>query len=400
MHPANRTESDATYMLHQNITIVSGIMAERHDTIVIGGGQAGLATGYYLEELGHDFVVLDASERVGDAWRNRWDSLRLFTEARYNGLPGMPFPASPHSFPSKDEVADYLEAYATRFGLPVELGVRIEGLERSEDGFLVTAGGRRFEARNVVVAMSSYQVPKVPDFADELADDVVQMHSIDYRNPEQLQEGSVLVVGAGNSGAEIGVDVADEHETWLSGPDVGTVPYRPDSWFGRLAGEPFVMRVLFHRVMTTGNPLGRRLRPRILSQTGPVVRVRPRDLAAAGIERVPRTTGVQGGRPVVGADRVLDVENVVWCTGFEPDFSWIDLPIFDGEAHPKEPVHERGVVPDAPGLYFVGLFFLYGLTSSLLAGVGRDAKYVVDHIAARPVGQRPRRKSKSVEARQ
>lgn len=270
-------------------------MTHHYETIVIGGGQAGLATGYYLKQYDQDFVILDASERIGDAWRNRWDSLRLFTEARYNGLPGMAFPAPSHTFPTKNEIADYLETYAARFDLPVELGVRVDGLNRNGESFLVTARDRQFEANNVVVAMSSYQVPKVPDFANELADDIVQMHSIDYRNPQQLQDGGVLVVGAGNSGAEISMDVADRHLTWLSGRDVGTVPYRPDSWFGRHIGERFVMRVLFHRLFTTGNPIGRRLRPKILSQTGPVVRVRPQDLAEAGIERVPRTVGVRNG---------------------------------------------------------------------------------------------------------
>ena len=375
-------------------------MTESHETIVIGGGQAGLATGYYLQDLGQDFVILDASERIGDAWRNRWDSLRLFTEARFNGLPGVAFPGPAHSFPTKDEVADYLETYAARFGLPVELGVRVEGLERNGEDFLVTAGDRRFEAENVVVALGSYQVPKVPDFANELADDVIQLHSIAYRNPEQLQDGGVLIVGAGNSGAEISMDVTDRHPTWLSGRDVGTVPYRPDSWFGRHIGEPFVMRVLFHRVFTTGNPIGRRLRPKMLTQTGPVVRVGSQDLAAAGVKRVPRTVGVRDGRPVVGDDRVLDAENVIWCTGYRPDFSWIHLPGFGGEATPKEPVHERGIVLDEPGLYFVGLFFLYGLTSSLLAGVGRDAKYVVEHIASRPRGKRSIRESRPIRAHQ
>lgn len=361
-------------------------MTQQYETVVIGGGQAGLATGYYLKQHDQDFVILDASERVGDAWRNRWDSLRLFTEARYNGLPGMPFPAPPHSFPTKDEVADYLETYAARLDLPVELGVRVDGLGRNGERFLVTAGDRQFEAENVVVAMSSYQLPKIPDFANELADNIVQLHSSDYRNPEQLQDGGVLVVGAGNSGAEISMDIADRDPLWLSGRDVGTVPYRPDSWFGRHIGEPLVMRILFHRVFTTGNPIGRRLRPKMLTQTGPVVRVQPRDLATAGIERVPRTTGVQEGRPVVGDERVLDVENIIWCTGYRPDFSWIRLPVFDGEAAPKEPVHERGIVPDERGLYFVGLFFLYGLTSSLLAGVGRDAEYVVEHLTSRSGG--------------
>ncbi|EMA43540.1 MULTISPECIES: flavin-containing monooxygenase [Halococcus] len=365
-------------------------MIERHDTVVIGGGQAGLVTGYYLQQHDEDFVILDAGDRVGDPWRARWDSLRVFTPARYSRLPGMTYLGSPHAFPTKDEVADYLETYAERFDLPVELGVRVDGLERSSDGFLVSAGDRQFEADNVVVAMASYQVPKVPEFASELSDDVVQLHTRDYRNPDQLQDGPVLVVGAGNSGAEIALDVATGHETWLSGRDVGHVPFDVDSWFGRHLGIPFVMRVLFHRVLTTGTPIGRRKRSQMLSQGIQLVRVKPRDLAAAGVERVPRTTGVRDGRPVVGDDDVLDVANVIWCTGFRPNFSWIELPIFDGKGQPKEPVHVRGVVPDQPGLYFVGLFFLYAATSGLFTGVGRDAEYVVDHLTSKGRHHQPR----------
>jgi putative flavoprotein involved in K+ transport len=364
-------------------------MTERHDTVVIGGGQAGLVTGYYLQQHDRDFVILDAGDRVGNAWRARWESLRVFTPARYSSLPGMDYPGSPYAFPTKDEVADYLESYVQHFDLPVELGVRVNRLERSGDAFLVNAGDRQFEADNVIVAMASYQVPKVPEFASELSDDIIQLHTTDYRSPNQLQDGGVLVVGAGNSGAEIALDVASEHETWLSGRDVGHVPFRIDSSVGRHLGVPFVMRVLYHRIFTTGTPIGRRIRPKMLSKGGPLVRTKPSDLAAAGVTRVPRTTGVRDGRPAVGDD-LLNVENVIWCTGFRPDFSWIELPIFDGEEQPKEPVHVRGVVQDEPGLYFVGLFFLYAMTSGLFTGVGRDAEYVVDHLTSTTRQQTPR----------
>jgi putative flavoprotein involved in K+ transport len=360
-------------------------MTEYYQTIVIGGGQAGLATAYYLQERDQDFVILDAGERTGDAWRNRWDSLRLFTSARYNGLPGFPFPAPPHSQPTKDEVADYLESYAERFDLPIELNQWVDGLTKDGDRFVVTAGERRWEADNVVVAMSSFQQPTVPDFAADLDPSIVQMHSADYRNPSQLQDGGVLLVGAGNSGAEISLDIVDEHPTWLSGRDVGHVPFHIDSFFGRHIGVPFVLRVLFHRILTVDTPIGRRMRRKFLSKGWMLVRVKPKDLARAGIERVPRTTGVRDGLPVVDDDRVLDVRNVIWCTGYQSDFSWIDLPVFT-EEEPVEPRQYRGVVADAPGLYFVGLFFLYSVSSELLTGVGRDAKYVADHIVSDATG--------------
>ena len=172
---------------------------ERVETMIVGGGQAGLSVGYHLAQRGLPFVILDANERIGDVWRKRWDSLRVFTPARYNGLPGMRFPAPGRSLPTKDEVGDYLEAYATRFDLPVRTGVRVDQLSKNGDRFLLTAGGRRFEAKNVVVAMSSYQRPYVPSFAHELDPSIVQMHSSEYRNPSQLQEGGVLLVGANNS---------------------------------------------------------------------------------------------------------------------------------------------------------------------------------------------------------
>jgi putative flavoprotein involved in K+ transport len=352
---------------------------------VVGGGQAGLSVGYYLAQRGLPFVILDANPRIGDSWRNRWDSLRLFTPARYDGLAGMPFPARAHAFPSKDEMADYLEAYAARFELPVRSGVRVDGLSRRGSRFLVTAGDQAFEADNVVVAMSNYQQPVVPAFASQLNPGIVQLHSREYRTPSQLQAGGVLVVGAGNSGADVAMEVAKGHPTWMSGRDVGHIPFRIEGLAARLFLVKFVLRFLFHRVLTVGTPLGRQVRPKVLSHGGPLIRIKPRDLAAAGVIRVPRTTGVRDGLPVLEDGRILDVTNVVWCTGFQPGFSWIDLPVLGAGA--DEPTHERGLVPREPGLYFVGLAFLYSLSSIMIHGVGRDAERIAAAIAFRNHGE-------------
>jgi putative flavoprotein involved in K+ transport len=357
-----------------------------YNTVIIGGGQAGLATGYYLQRQGRDFIILDASERVGDAWRKRWDSLRLFTPARYDGLPGMPFPAPPHSFPTKDEMADYLEAYAARFELPVRTGIRVDGLSRQGQQFVITAGDLRFEADNVVVAMANYQKPRVPAFAGQLAPEIVQLHSSEYRNPSQLQDGNVLIVGAGNSGAEIALDVTREHTTWLSGRHPGHVPFRIEGLAARLFLIWFVLRFLFHRVLTVNTPIGRKARPKMLTGAGPLVRTKPTDIAAAGVERVSKTAGVKDGLPVLEDGRVLDVANVIWATGFHPGFSWIDLPVL-GE---HEPLHQRGVVPSEPGLYFVGLHYLFAVSSAEIHGVARDAVHIAEQIAARSVDSKAR----------
>lgn len=355
-------------------------MTRSYEAIVIGGGQAGLATGYYLKQQGRDFVILDGSERVGDTWRARWDSLRLFTPARFNSLPGMPFPAAPNHLPRKDEMADYLEAYAERFGLPVRLGVWVDGLARDGERFVVTAGGRRYEADNVVVATGAYHCPRIPAFAPELDPDIVQLHSSEYRRPSQLQEGPVLVVGAANSGAEIALELSQSRQTWLSGRHPGSEPARPGSALGRLVTP--LMWFVFSNVLSVRTPIGRWLRPKMLKMGGvPLARVRPADLQAAGVERVhDRTAGVQDGLPLLADGRALDVANVIWCTGFWPDFSWINLPIFDDEG---QPMHERGVVKSVPGLYFLGLFFLSSAASPLVGGVDRDAAYIADHIASR-----------------
>lgn len=359
------------------------------ETIIIGGGQAGLTAGYYLKQQGRPFVILDANERVGDAWRNRWDSLRLFTPACLSALPGLRIAAPRWSFPTKDELADYLEEYASHFELPVRTGVRVEGLTRADGRFVATAADLRFEAENVIVATGAHQVPRLPDFAAELDPRIVQLHSHDYRSPSQLQEGDVLLVGAGNSGAEIAVELAGTHSVSLAGPSTGQIPVRHGTLPARLGFRVF--RFLGHRVLRVDTAIGRKAGPKLAHKGAPLIRTRLKDLLEAGVERQPRVVGVRDGMPVLEDDRVLDVANVVWCTGFRTDFGWIDLPVFDADGLPR---HYRGVVDSEPGLYFLGLVFQYSLSSDVLPNKGRDAGYIAKHIASRvreTVGAQPRR---------
>ena len=260
---------------------------ERFQTVIVGGGQAGLAVGHHLAKKGHSCVILDAGDRIGDSWRKRWPSLRLYSPASADALPGMRFPAPSHQFPSGRDMADYLEAYAERFALPVRTGVTVDGLETNGDGYVVTAGDRRFEAENVVVATGSFQHdhPVTPAFAEELDPKITQLHSADYRSPAQLQEGAVLVVGAAHSGGDIAHEVAlAGHPTVLSGRDTGQIPFKID---GRPARFVFpILRFVATRILTVSTPIGRKAKSKMRAHGGPLLRVKQADLEAAGVERV------------------------------------------------------------------------------------------------------------------
>ncbi len=351
--------------------------SEQFKVVVIGAGQAGLSVGYYLKKHDIPFVILDANKRVGDSWRNRWDSLRLFTPAKFDSLAGMPFPASPNSFPTKDEMADYLENYAKHFDLPVRTGVKVVGLSKEGESYCINAGDKHFQAKHVVVAMSNFQNPKIPEFAKKLNPDITQLHSYYYRNPAQLQTGNVLVVGAGNSGSELALEAAkNNHEVWLSGRDTGHLPFNIESAIAKTLLIRLVIRFIFHRILTTGTPIGRKVRPKLTSMGGPLIRNKPKQFVAAGIKRVPKVIGVKDGLPLLENNEVVNVKNVVWCTGFHPSFSWIDIPVFKD----REPMQERGIVKNEPGLYFSGLHFLYSLSSTMIHGTSRDAEYVANEI--------------------
>jgi putative flavoprotein involved in K+ transport len=351
-------------------------VSESFHTIVIGGGQAGLAAGYQLALQNENFIILDERPRTGDAWRNRWDSLHLFTPGQLDGLPGMPFPKPDNYFPSKDEVADYLEEYARQFHLPVRHGVKINELKRNGKSYHISAGTSNFEARNVIVATGPYQSPYTPSFASELDPSILQLHSSAYCNPGQIPAQSILVVGAGNSGAEISLDLSKAgRHVWLAGRDVGQLPV--NSGIGRAFGGRLFW-LITSKVMSVDTPIGRKMKENALHHGVPLGRARRPEIAAAGVYLTPRVSGVQSGKPKMEDGRILPAEGVIWATGFRPNYGWINLPIFDEQGYPR---HSRGVVEGAPGLYFVGLMFQRALSSSLLGGVGADAAYISRQIA-------------------
>ncbi|HYH91865.1 MAG TPA: FAD-dependent oxidoreductase [Candidatus Saccharimonadales bacterium] len=355
----------------------------RSEVIVIGGGQAGLSAGYHLARRGVPFLVLDERERLGDNWRSRWASLRLYSPALADGLPGHPFPGRRTAYPTGAQMGDYLEAYAREAHLPVRSGVRVERVRPRDDGgagFVIEAGEQRFEADQVVVATGAFHQPKVPTFASELDPAIRQLHSSEYRTPDQLQPGPVLVVGASHSGADIALEAAlHGHETILSGRIHGQLPVPLES---RRAKVVFpVLLLLARHVATIRTPIGRRMRPEVRKGGGPLLRIRRQELDAAGVERTEsRTEGIRDGKPVLADGRILDVANVVWCTGFRQDFSWIDAPVTGPDGWPME---RRGVADALPGLYFVGLPFQYAFASMLVGGAGRDAAWVVDRLVER-----------------
>ena len=379
-HPGTYVEAGSALADLSGVMSAGGSAENPLDAIVIGAGQSGLTVGYFLQQRGLKFAIIDGAERIGDQWRKRWDSLRLFSTAKMSSLVGLPFPAAPDHFPTKDEMGDYLEQYARHFALPVHLNERVQRVSRQDGLFLVQTNRGTFYARQVVVAMANYQKPKRPEWASELSSAIHQMHSADYKRPGQLVQGDALMVGCGNSGAEIALDVSKGRNVWICGRNVGYVPFRIGTWLGRNVILRLVMRVVFHRVMSLATPVGRKIARKMHGHGGPLVRTRPEDLEAAGVQRGPRVVGVQDGKPLLEDGRVLDVRNVVFCTGFHPGFSWIDLPIFDESGEPRQ---QRGITRDVPGLYFVGLHFLYALSSGMIHGMRRDAEYVVDALALR-----------------
>jgi putative flavoprotein involved in K+ transport len=351
-------------------TAISNKEGRTFDVVVIGASQAGLAVGYHLAKRGLRFVILDAGPEIGHTWRSRWNSLRLFTPAQYSGLPGMAFPAPDDTYASKDDVAAYLESYATAFDLPVELNTKVKALSRRDGAYVIATTDGEFTADNVVVATGPFQTPFVPPIAGDLDESIVQVHSADYRSPDQLPDGHVLVVGGGNSGFQIAEELAATRKVDLA------VGKRMPSLPQRLLGRDlfwWLMRIGFMGINTESR-LGRKL-----SKRDVLIGSSPRGLRRVGVTKRKRLTTAAGRRAVFDDETELDVDAIVWATGYRSDFSWIDLPaIKEG----SRILHRRGVT-DAPGLFFIGLTWQHTRGSGLIGFVKDDAAFIADRIDER-----------------
>jgi putative flavoprotein involved in K+ transport len=340
-----------------------------YDVVVIGAGQAGLAIGYFLTQE-RKFVTLEAAESIGSAWRDRWESLRLFTPRRYSGLPGLPFPGHPEGYPDRDEVIAYLERYAERFELPIELNSPVRRLTRENGHFLLEIDGRRITAEQVVVATGPFQKPFIPEVASRLEADVFQVHSTAYRKPSDVPEGTVLVVGGGNTGFQIAEELSSTRRVVLA---IGS---RQTPLPQRLLGRDLFWWLTKTRLFdtTVESRLGRKLRTR---ET--LIGSSPRKLRRSyGVELKPRVVDAEGLTVRFEGGSELEVDAVIWATGYRPDYSWIDLPVFDPDGRLR---HRRGVT-DVTGLYFLGLTWQHTRGSALIGWVKDDAEFIAEQIAA------------------
>jgi putative flavoprotein involved in K+ transport len=349
---------------------MTSTITKHRDVVVVGGGQAGLAVGYFLAQQGRDFTILEAAREPAAAWRERWDSLKLFTPARYNALPGLPFPGEPDRYPTRDEVAAYLADYARHFDLPVELNSRVRAIRRSDQGYVVELDDRSYRAEQVIIATGPFQVPFVPPIAEQLAEGVVQMHSTAYRSPESVPEGRVLVVGGGNTGFQIAEELSASREVHLSiGSRQTPLPQRilGRDLFWYLEGTGLIRKTVESRI-------GRRMSGRDTLIGSTPRRLRRRH----GVELHGRAVSASGSTVHFDDGSALELDGVVWATGFRVDHSWIDAAVFDDA---RRLVHRRGVT-ESPGLYFLGLSWQHTRGSALLGWVKDDAEHIAQQIAS------------------
>lgn len=343
------------------------------DVLIVGGGQAGMAMAYCLRQQGLSSQIIDASQQAGDGWRSRYDSLKLFTPSQYCSLPGFRFPFPDDHYPAKDEVADYLDAYEERFELNVRHGSRVLGLRRDDGIFVLkTDSGDEIEARKVVVATGSAQFPHRPAFASELDAGVCQLHTADYKNADCLPSGRVLIVGAGNSGAQIAEELAPIRDVTIA---YEKLPKQfPQRFLGRDIFWWFIRFGVMSRTKTSSRS------DRDVLGAVPLIGTRLPALIKKGkVRRLPRVAGVEDKGVRFADDTLESFDVVIWATGFRNEFGWIDVEdALDAE---KNPLHVRGVSP-VSGLYFVGLPALHTKGSGFLGFMGKDAEYLAEQIAA------------------
>jgi putative flavoprotein involved in K+ transport len=370
MTASSVSSSTSTSMAAHPAPTSTATKPENVDVLVVGAGQAGLALGWHLRQQGlTSFLLVDAGPEVGYVWRSRWDSLRLFTPAEYDGLPGLAFPAAAGTYPTKDQVADYLRGYAAAFELPVRLNTRVHRITKVGEMFLADTSTGALTARHVIIATGAFQTPVFPGLSRGLGADVVQLHSADYRNPAQLPPGPVLVVGAGNSGLQIACELAATRPVTIA---VGTrPPMLPQRFLGRDLFWWLTRLGLFAK--TADSRLARRLR----KKGDLVIGTRWRDLARLGVRVRPRLENTSGRTASFSDEGTTDVAAVVWATGYRTDYSWVDVPgaVVDGAV-----VNERGVTP-VPGLSILGLPWLHTRGSALLGFVKDDAAWLACHVS-------------------
>lgn len=349
-------------------------MRREVDVLVIGAGQAGLAMGYYLAKHSLTHVLVDAGTRIGEVWRNRYDSLVLFTPRCYSSLPGMAFPGEPDGLPTKDDVADYLEAYAARFSIPVELQTKVERLERTEHGFTAVTNRGVYQAKQVVVATGPFQQPFIPRLQGTLSDEIFQLHSASFRSPADLPDGSVLVVGGGNTGVQLAIELAQDRDVYLALGE--NRKYWPLHVFNKSIFWWFDKLGILHAPITT--KAGRWLS----KQKDPVFGLGPQlqqYVRQGKIRLVPKVEAFAGREVRLQDNSSVTPDNILWCTGFVNDYTWIDIP--DALDEQGNVIHQRGVSPIL-GLYFLGLPWQHCRNSALIGGVGQDAEFLAKEILA------------------
>lgn len=342
----------------------------RLDVIIIGAGQAGLSMGYFLKQQDISFMLLDKGKRVGDSWRKRYNSLVLFTPKSYSVLPGMAFEGDQSAFPTKDEMADYLEAYAKRFSLPIQLETSVQSVKQVDRGFEVITNNGILYSKQIVVASGAFRSPLIPSISKEYGENVFQIHSSEYSAPNQIPDGPILVVGGGNSGTQIATELVVDREVTVA---VG----HPLKFFPlRFLGKSIFTWLEWLGFLYAGTDTKRGAWFR--KQGDPTFGFEFKHLIRSGkVQIKSRVTRVQNGQTVFQDSSEMDIKNIIWSTGFVPDFTWLEIDgALDAEGNPR---HHRGVSP-VQGLFFIGLPWQRQRGSALVCGVGRDAEYLLPFI--------------------